>query len=51
MIIIGGGYAMDEFDQIKAAADAVRAVPIFVADPSKRLPDGPPRPEVIAERK
>jgi hypothetical protein len=52
LIIVGGLYPPEDVEKIKAAADAVRPVPFFVADRSK-VPagaTGPPPPEIIKQR-
>jgi hypothetical protein len=52
LIIVGGLYPPEDVEKIKAAADAARPVPFFVADRSKIPPGatGPPPPEIIKQR-
>ncbi|EXJ96104.1 hypothetical protein A1O1_01230 [Capronia coronata CBS 617.96] len=51
LIIVGGGYSPEEFQRIRAAVEAVKAVPFFVADTSKTPAGaGPPSTEVIKKR-
>lgn len=52
-IIIGGGYSPDDAEQIKAACDQIKPLPIFRADTTKKRPDGvsgPPNPEELKRR-
>lgn len=52
LVLVGGLYPPEDVEKIKAAADAVRPVPFFVADRSKIPPGatGPPPPEIIKQR-
>lgn len=52
IVLVGGLYAPDDIEKIKAAADATRPVPFFVADRSKIPPGatGPPPADIIKQR-
>lgn len=52
LILVGGGYLPDEFPPIRAAVDAVKPMPYFLADTSKTPPGatGPPPAEVLTKR-
>jgi len=52
IVIIGGMYAPEDVEKIKAAADAVKPLAFLIADRSKIPPGatGPPPPEIIKQR-
>ncbi|KAJ9602499.1 hypothetical protein H2200_013042 [Cladophialophora chaetospira] len=50
LIILGGGNSKDNVEEIKAAADAVKPLPLLWADVSKMSGGGRPSPEGIRDR-